>query len=566
MRRTRKYLGQLLLDNGVITEKQLADALEYQRQSKSDKRLGQILIDKKYITQQKIMDFLAKQLASEYVELKNYPLDPAVIKLLPEFDARRLKAIVLKHESDTYIVGMVDPQDLLALEQVEQILGGNVTVVLISEDDLMHVLDNFYRRSEDISLFAEKLSAQLTPTKSATDIEANINTSDMPVAKLLRSIFEDAAQINASDIHLEPDEQMLRIRLRVDGVLQEQLIKEKSISAALIQRVKIMANLNIAEKRLPQDGRFTIDVKHKKFDVRVSTLPTQYGESVVLRLLNQSATLFTLKDLEMPEKILSFYANLLTIPYGIILIVGPTGSGKTTTLYASLNELNSPDDKIITVEDPVEYRISRINQVQVNVKIGLTFANCLRSILRQDPDIIMIGEMRDQETVEIALRSAMTGHLVLATLHTNDTISAATRLIDMGAEGYIVAGVLRAVMSQRLVRKICKRCITDATLSDYEENWLKNIGMLEKINSIHFKKGAGCTYCRQTGYLGRTAVFELLPIEANLQEPLREKNIGAFIHLAEKAPLYQPLLKSGLQLVESGVTTLDEIIRMAGAV
>lgn len=559
----RSYIAKMLLENELITQEQLDVAIEEQK--KTDKRIGQILIELGFIKEEKLLQLLSQQLHVPYIDLKNYNLEPNVVKLLPEFYARHNRAIVLKADEEQTLVGMADPQDLLAIEEIERILKRKVTLALIREEDLLFVLDNLYRRSEEISHFAETLSAELKPNELSIFTETQDFTSDdLPVVNLLRSIFEDAAQVNASDIHIEPDENVLRIRLRIDGVLQEQILEEKTIAQALVQRIKLISGLNIAEKRLPQDGRFSINVKQKYYDVRVSTIPVQYGESLVMRLLNQSAELLQIAQLGMPDPIYQYYSQSLTASYGIILIVGPTGSGKTTTLYASLNQLNIPEDKIITVEDPVEYRMSRINQIQVNPKIDLTFANVLRSILRQDPDIIMIGEMRDKETLDIALRAAMTGHLVLATLHTNDSISTVTRLLDMGAEGYLIAGVLRTILAQRLVRRICPKCICDDPLTSDEKIWLNSIGKGEMHAT--FKHGTGCSNCRHTGYLGREGVFEILPITIELADALRRDDTSLFHQLAEKQPLYQPLLYAGLDMAAKGKTTVQEVIRMAGEI
>ncbi|EKD71869.1 MAG: hypothetical protein ACD_46C00080G0004 [uncultured bacterium] len=565
MRRIKKtQIAEMLLEHQLITKEQLETAIAQQKTS--DKKIGQILVDLGYVEENKFLELLARQLEIPFVDLKSYTLQPDLVKLLPEFYARHFRAIVLKREGDAYLIGMADPQNLLAYDEFERILKAKINTALIREDDLLTILDAMYRRSEEISHFAESLSAELKP--SDIDIFSgtqDFSSDDMPVVNLLRSIFEDAVQINASDIHIEPGEKVLRIRLRVDGVLQEQIVEEKAITQALVQRVKLMSGLNIAEKRLPQDGRFSIKVKDKFLDVRVSTMPIQYGESVVMRLLDQSADILRLNQIGMPKEIFEYYSQLLTASYGLLLIVGPTGSGKTTTLYASLNELNKAEDKIITVEDPVEYRLPRINQVQVHSQIGLTFANVLRSVLRQDPDIIMIGELRDQETMEIALRSAMTGHLVLATLHTNDTISSMTRLLDMGAEGYLVASVLRAVIAQRLVRRICMKCITDATLSPPEITWLKSLKHNEYLN-VNYKHGTGCTYCHRTGYLGRIGVYELLPMVPELADALRQQDSNKFQLLAEKQPLYRPLVLAGMDLATRGITTVQEIIRMSGEI
>ncbi|MBA3661733.1 MAG: type II/IV secretion system protein [Gammaproteobacteria bacterium] len=563
MLRTKKtYIAEMLLEHQLITQEQLQKAIDLQK--KTDKKIGQILIELGYIAEPKLLELLSKQLHVPYIDLKTYPIEHDLVKKLPEFNARHSRAIVLRDEGGEYLVGMVDPQDLLAHEEIERLLQRKIKVALIREEDLLYVLDNIYRRADEISHFAETLSAELKPTDAFSEKE-DFSSEDMPVVNLVRSIFEDAVQINASDIHIEPGENVLRIRLRVDGVLQEQIIEEKTISQALVQRIKLVAGLNIAEKRLPQDGRFSINVKNKTLDVRVSTIPVQYGESLVMRLLNQSSNVLHIDQIGMPEDVYKYFSQVLFASYGLLLIVGPTGSGKTTTLYGALNELNKAEKKIITVEDPVEYRLPRINQVQVNPKINLTFASILRSILRQDPDIIMIGELRDQETVEIALRAAMTGHFVLATLHTNDTISTATRLLDMGAEGYLVASVLRAVLAQRLVRKICKHCITDAQLTPQERSWLA-ANHEKQFEHTVFKKGMGCTHCHQTGYQGRVGVFELLPMTEELTDAIRQSDTGTFQRLAVKQPLYHSLTSTALDLAVKGITTVEEVISMAGAI
>lgn len=563
----KHFIAEMLLEKGLITKDQLDSAIKIQQSS--DKKIGQILIELGYIKEDKLMQLVAEQLNIPLIDLKSYPLQPDIVKLLPEFYARHFRSIVLSEDASAYLVGMVDPHDLLAQDEIERILNKKIKQALIREDELLLVLDTIYRRSDDISHFAESLSAEMTPSDSNThdifDTTYNFASEDMPVVNLLRSIFEDAVQVNASDIHIEPDEKILRIRIRVDGVLQEQIVEETSIAQPLIQRIKLMSGLNIAERRLPQDGRFSITVKKKFFDVRVSTIPIQHGESVVMRLLNQSAALLELKRIGMPLEIYHEFLRILTAAYGICLIVGPTGSGKTTSLYAALNELNHPQEKIITVEDPVEYRLPRINQVQVNAKINLTFANVLRSILRQDPDIIMIGELRDQETLEIALRAAMTGHFVLATLHTNDSVSTITRLLDMGAQGFIVATVLRAIMSQRLVRRICDKCIQPATLNAAEIAWLKAVNWKDTSNMV-FKHGIGCAHCHHTGYRGRAGVYELLMMTDKLCDAIRNNDTSAFADISKTVPHYRPLVYTALDLAEQGITTIEEVIRMSGEI
>ena len=383
------------------------------------------------------------------------------------------------------------------------------------------------------------------------------------MVKLLRTLFEDAVQARSSDIHIEPDETVVRIRQRIDGVLQEQVMKEKRVNAALVLRLKLMAGLNISEKRLPQDGRFNVRVKGRSIDVRVSTMPVQYGESVVMRLLDQSEGLLNLESTGMPPKLLERFRKLIKKPHGLVLVTGPTGSGKTTTLYGALSELNNAEVKIITAEDPVEYRLPRITQVQVNPKIGLEFSSILRSALRQDPDIILVGEMRDQETAEIGLRAAMTGHLVLSTLHTNDSISSAMRLIDMGAEPFLVASSLLGVVAQRLVRRVCDNCKETYEPSQQEQIWLKSFDLAPLDMEAGFVKGRGCYQCSNTGYRGRVGVYEMLEMDEDMLDALRRQDVSDFTRAARRSPLFRPLGQCAMDYALQGVTSLQEVARVA---
>ena len=556
------HLGKILLENNLITPDQLDVAITTQKST--GERLGRVLIDLGYIKEDKLLELVSHQLEIPYVDVKNYSFTPEVVSLLPEIYARRFRAIPLAKEGESILVGMADPQDVVATDELEKIIKRDVKVALVREEDLLHVIDMLYRRTTEITSLAEELSAELTKNDyDVTQLAIGLSSVDAPVAKLLQNIFEDAVQVGASDVHIEPDEYVLRIRQRIDGVLHEQIVKEKHVGQALALRLKLMAGLNIAEKRLPQDGRFSIKVRDKNFDVRLSTLPVQFGESVVLRLLNQSAELLTLDHMGMPQDIVDRLHKIISLPNGLLLITGPTGSGKTSTLYSILSELNNAEKKIITVEDPVEYRIPRINQVQVQAKIDLTFARVLRSVLRQDPDIIMVGELRDQETASIAMRAAMTGHFVFATLHTNDAVSCAIRLLDMGAEGYIVASVLRAVIAQRLVRRICENCVTDYEPTPNETIWLKSVAdSLQATDS--FKRGIGCSYCHNTGYKGQIGVFELLELNTDLGDALRKNDTVEFTRAVMKIENYKSLLKSGLELIATGVTTISEVIRITG--
>jgi MSHA biogenesis protein MshE len=483
---------------------------------------------------------------------------------LPEIHARRYRAIVLSENRGQLTVGMADPMDIFAYDELSRILQQSIEVAIVRESELLNTLDLVYRRTEEIASFAEELEEEIT--EGQFDLAAMMpiaQDGDAPVVKLLTSIFEDAVQVRASDIHIEPDETVLRIRQRVDGVLQEQVMKEKRISAPLVLRLKLMAGLNISEKRLPQDGRFSVIVKKRKLDVRLSTMPIEHGESVVMRLLDQTGGVSSLDQVGMPPALLQHFRRLIHIPHGLILVTGPTGSGKTTTLYGALQELNDVGKKIITAEDPVEYRLSRVNQVQVNPKIDLTFARVLRAALRQDPDIILVGEIRDSETAEIALRAAMTGHLVLSTLHTNDAISSAMRLADMGAEGFLAAASLRAVVAQRLVRRLCDNCGVAYEPNAQERHWLMNVLGPETARAIQLKNPHGCHRCNNTGYRGRIGVFELLVMDDAMSEALRLGDTSTFVKAAKQSPEYKPLAVNALEYAAQGVTSLAEVFRVS---
>lgn len=552
-------LGDLLVHESVITEEQLQQALQTQHQS--GRKLGQALIDLGFVSEEGLLNFLSQQLHIPLLDISQRQIAPGVIKLISEVQARRLKAIAIEDRGGSVLVGMSDPADLSVVDTLSGIISKPIELAIVREKQLYNAFDTYYRRTEDIASFAQALATEHKDDEEFDlSIAASTEEEDTTVAKLLQSIFEDAVQMNASDIHIEPDERALRIRQRVDGVLQESIINERNIASALVLRLKLMSGLDISEKRLPQDGRTNIRIKGRSIDVRVSTMPVQHGESVVMRLLDQSAGLLTLEQTGMPDRLLHRFRLLLHRPHGLILVTGPTGSGKTTTLYGALSELNKPEKKIITVEDPVEYRLPRINQVQTNSKIGLNFSNVLRTTLRQDPDIIMVGEMRDHETVEIGLRGALTGHLVLSTLHTNDSISSAIRLLDMGAPGYLVASSLRAIVAQRLVRRVCENCKVEYHPKEDEKFWLRNIE--GKDPEAKFHKGMGCQSCHQTGYKGRIGVFELLEMTESMMNALKDSDTGAFSRAAGACPGFVPLAKSALEYAKLGVTTVEEVLKL----
>ena len=454
--RLRKRLGDLLVDEHIIVQQQLDQALN--QQQITGQKLGDTLINMGFLSEQQMLQFLARQLDIPLVDLTRIVVDSDVVNLLSEVHARRLRALVISRRGDAVRVAMSDPADLAMQEALlNQLQKYHIEFVIAPERQLITAFDRYYRRTKEIASFAEQLNAEhQTHQHYGFNIDDTDN-DEMTVVKLINSLFEDALQVGASDIHIEPDEDVLRIRQRIDGILHETLLNENSVAAALVLRLKLMSGLDISEKRLPQDGRFNVKIRDHSVDIRVSTMPVQYGESVVMRLLDQSAGILDLEQIGMPTDLLLRLRRQLKRPHGMILVTGPTGSGKTTTLYGALNELNKPGKKLITAEDPVEYRLPRVNQVQINNKIGLTFSSILRTFLRQDPDVILVGEMRDKETVEIGLRAALTGHLVLSTLHTNNAIDSALRMIDMQAPGYLVASAVRAVLAQRLVRRVCPR-------------------------------------------------------------------------------------------------------------
>jgi MSHA biogenesis protein MshE len=562
--RRKIRLGDLLVENGIISDHQLKEALSTQKQTGN--KLGRTLIELDFITEDSLLDFLSRQLSIPLVDLRHFKFNRELIQKLPETAARRFRCIPLSEKDDGYLVGMADPTDIYAFDEVARLLGRPVHSAVVRETDLLRTFDTVYRRTEEISDLAEELGQELAESDfDVAQLSAGDQVTDAPVVKLLQSLFEDAVQVNASDIHIEPDENVLRIRQRIDGVLQEQVMNEKRVANAVVLRLKLMAGLNISEKRMPQDGRFNIKVKNKSIDVRVSTMPIQHGESVVMRLLDQSTGILDLGQLGMPEPLVKCLRRVLRHPSGMVLVTGPTGSGKTTTLYAALQELNIPDRKIITVEDPVEYRLPRINQVQVNARIGLEFSTVLRAALRQDPDVVLVGEMRDQETAEIGLRAAMTGHLVLSTLHTNDAVSTADRLLDMGAQGFLLASSLRAIIAQRLIRRVCEFCGETHTPDAQQRSWVESV-YGEGVDVSRLQRGRGCTNCNNTGYRGRIGVYEYLEPDEPMLSALRRSHMDDFTHAARENRLYRPLLNVALDYALEGRTSLDEAQRLAAEV
>jgi MSHA biogenesis protein MshE len=557
--RKKVRLGELLLENKLITADQLSAALVEQK--RSGRKLGRVLTDLGFVREEALHTALAQHLHIQFVDVRQLQLDPATVRLLPEALARRFRAMVLQADGRGLHIGMADPTDLFAYDELSARLKQPLRIALVKEADLVKTIDIVYRRTDQIASLAQEVRDELRDGDiDLAQLTAEENSADAAVIRLIQTIFQDAIQVRASDVHIEPGEHVLRVRQRVDGVLHEQSIDGRRVSSALVTRLKLMSGLDIAEKRLPQDGRFSVKVRDKSIDVRLSTMPTQHGESVVLRLLDQSANLMSLDQLGMPPTMLARFRELLSHNAGMVLVTGPTGSGKTTTLYSALNHLNQSDTKIITVEDPVEYRLDRVNQVQVNQKIGLDFARILRTTLRQDPDIILVGEMRDRETAEIGLRAAITGHLVFSTLHTMNAISTVNRLLDMGAAGYMIAAAVHGIIAQRLVRRVCEDCSQPAEPDDHQLAWLAANAHQYTRDMSGFRVGSGCTYCNLSGYRGRVAVYELLEIDRPLADAIRRDDITQFNALARTRPTYAPLINGALELVRSGVTTLSEAI------
>lgn len=555
-------LGDLLIQQGLLTEEQLKFALDEQK--RSGRKLGRIVVESSFVTEEAISQALARQLQAPFVDLKHFNPKPELINLLPEAQARRYRAVVLEEVNGRLRVGFVDPTDLQAYDDILRLLRRDIEIAVVAESQVLALIDRVYRRTEEISGLAKELTADLgdIPVEFGDLLGTATGAEEAPVVKLLQTVFEEAMRSRASDIHIEPQASNLRVRFRIDGVLHVQMEADSKIASALSLRLKLMSGLDISEKRLPQDGRFAIKVRNTPIDVRISTMPTQFGESVVMRLLNQNTGLLGLDRLNMPPRVLERLRHAVRRPSGMVLVTGPTGSGKTTTLYAALAELNTTEKKIITVEDPVEYRLPGINQVQVHEKIDLSFERVLRSALRQDPDIVLVGEMRDQTTAEIGMRAAITGHMVLSTLHTNDVISTPIRLLDMGVPRYMVALSLQLVLAQRLVRVICENCSEPHTPAPHEHEWLR-YELCDTVDQRKYYRGRGCAHCGGTGYSGRTGVFEMLEMTNDVVEAINSDDSGVFVQAARRQMAGETLRRDAVRLVIKGRTTIDEAMRIS---
>lgn len=551
-----KRLGDLLVENGTIKQEQLTEALI--KQKNSNKRLGELLIEEKMVTEEQILETLEQQFGLDRVHLDRINIDKQAVLSVPESLASKYTLIPIGVEGEKIRVAIADPLNIFALDDVKIASGYEVEVVIASRNEILKYIDRFYS-----SQFAQKAAEVLSKEHRQEEerharTEEAIDIKDAPAVKLVDSIIKEAVKSNASDIHIEPFEDYIKIRNRIDGELRETMRSGKGALGALITRIKIMADLNIAEKRLPQDGRIITRVDNVDIDLRVSVLPTVYGEKIVIRILRRDSFLVSKHDMGLQEHELSLLSRMMKHPHGIILVTGPTGSGKSTTLYSILNDLNTPNKNIITVEDPVEYVLEGINQVHVNMKIGMTFATGLRSILRQDPDIIMIGEIRDMETAEIAIRSAITGHLILSTMHTNDAPSTAIRLADMGIEPYLAATSLVGVISQRLVRRICPEC-----RAAYEASSREKIIMNHSMDTpLTLYRGKGCPQCGNTGYSGRIGVYEIMEISKEHRDMIMEGRSADELRNLSIEKGMRTLRTSCDELVLNGTTTVDELAKI----
>ncbi|HYH51196.1 MAG TPA: ATPase, T2SS/T4P/T4SS family [Acidimicrobiia bacterium] len=559
----------MLLSEGLITQAQLDAALK--AQAERGLPIGQLLVEQGAVTEAVLMGALARQLGLEFVDLAEYPIDRGAVALVPEAMARRLLALPVTWaeaataggapEPPRLVIAMADPGNVLAVDDLRAVTGAEVAIVVATRTQLAEAIDRFHRLDAEVDEVAQIAAEEL-----ADDDEEAIGreaVEDAPIVKFVNLLIAQAVADRASDIHVEPTETDLRIRFRVDGVLHEVMHSPRSIQGGVISRLKVMADINIAERRIPQDGRISLNVAGKAIDLRVATLPTVYGEKVVMRILDKTQARLSLSDLGFHPAVLPRFEACFRKPYGTILVTGPTGSGKSTTLYATLNVLNSPDKNVITVEDPVEYRLPGVNQVQVNPKAGLTFASALRSILRSDPDIVLVGEIRDRETATIAVEASLTGHLVLSTLHTNDAASTPMRLVEMGVEPFLVVSALDCVVAQRLARKLCDRCReeyepTHAELT--EAGW--PAALLKAEGPPMLYRAVGCAACSRTGYRGRLAIHEVMVMSEEISRMVVERYSSEDIRKTALAQGMLTLREDGLVKVAQGKTTLEELFRV----
>jgi len=563
---TGHFLSDILYNKGLIANEQLDRILKIQKDN-GNKDLQKIIIDLDILKKDEMMLALADEIGEKYVNLNDITIDPTIVVLIPEEMARRHQLIAIDKNEKKLTVAMANPLDVFAHDELKIRLGYDIESVLSYGADIDKALDEVFGVTDEWDQVIGKIETmQVTvlkeEEKEAADISAITESEEAPVIALVNLIILRAVKESASDIHIEPfGEDTLKVRYRIDGILHDVMSLPRNLQLAVISRIKIMSELDIAERRLPQDGRIQVNVGGRKINIRVSILPAVTGESAVLRILDPSSILLDLDSLGFSPDILPDFLSLIKKPNGIILVTGPTGSGKSTTLYTTLNLLNSTEKKIMTIEDPVEYRLKGISQVQAKPKIGLTFAAGLRSFLRQDPDIMLVGEIRDKETAEIAVQAALTGHIVLSTLHTNDAPSSVIRLIDMGIEPFLISSSVIGIIAQRLVRKICPKCKKEIKITTDMKKILDEYEI--SSNEITLYKGEGCPYCKDTGYKGRVAIFELMVITENIRDLIsRNATTGKLREAAIKEGMCQ-LREDGIKKVCEGITTIDEVLRVA---
>ena len=573
-----KKLGEILVANSLITAKQLEEALEYQK--KTGLKLGQILLEKKYITEKQLLEFLSKQFSIRFVEISKIEISPEIIKIVPEAIARRYTLIPIEKNDNIISVAMVDPLNIVVLDELKLMTGYNIEPVFALEDDILSAIDKYYGTTSSQQALDEIIKKNTSDEDSSNisvvekkDDEGIVSLENQaesgPIIKMVNIIISSAIKSRASDIHIEPSYKDTKVRFRIDGVLHVQQTIPKKFHNAIVSRIKIMSNLDISERRIPQDGRIKIKLSEKEIDLRVSVLPTIFGEKVVMRILDSSGLKLRLEELGFEPENLAIFSKCIKAPHGINLITGPTGSGKSTTLYSALSTLNSPDVNISTIEDPVEYHLDGINQVNVNPDVGLTFASGLRAFLRQDPDIIMVGEIRDFETMSIAINAAMTGHLVFSTLHTNDAAGAITRIGMMGIEPFLTSSTLLMVVAQRLVRTICKYC---KEAYEVDPNLIIKLGASQTLIEPNIKngklviyKGRGCDKCFGTGYKGRIGIHEILEVTDPIRELIVDKAPSTKIKEVARKHGMITLRESALRKLMDGITTVEEVIRVTGS-
>lgn len=550
MARVRKRLGDLLVQVKMITQDQLEQAL---KEKEPSEKLGTLLVEKGYITEQQLIEVLEFQLGIPHVNLYSYPIDPSLQSIVSKESARRNLIVPIKKDKDKLTVAMADPLDYYAIDDLRMSTGFTINTVIATQADIIRTITRLYQTAtseEDIGS---------TPPSLDQVRNYDVEDDESPVVRIVNQILQSAIEQRASDIHIEPQESSVKVRFRIDGMLRIDRTLPRDVLRVLAVRVKVMSNLNITETRKPQDGRVKITLNNQPIDLRVSTLPTILGEKIVIRILSMSSSVVNMRQLGFSEQHESMFTQLIEKPTGIVLITGPTGSGKTSTLYAALNKLNKESVNLITIEDPVEYQIEGINQIQVNPKIGLTFADGLRAILRQDPNIIMVGEIRDTETASIAVRASLTGHLVLSTIHTNDSVSTISRLIDMGVEPFLVASSLSGIISQRLVRKVCRDCGQQYTPTEMEKEIFHNHHMETPAT---LRRGTGCGQCNMTGYRGRMSIHELLVIDDEIRKKIMDNQSAESIRAYAFSGKNHLLIYDGLSKVLEGLTTVEEILRV----